>query len=172
MTAKTNQPTLTAIPRDASKAEEIQWIETAAKLATANSGTHLADLFTGRMVTWVTEQIKNDFPPDLYGHMIQADKDAAETSSKLRGEIDRLTAELSRHFKQNKDVMDALQRETDAANELAETRRIQRDHEMERGKLLVADNDELVRNLEDANEEIRRLKLMIFDMEHPRPARA
>lgn len=51
------------IPSAASKAEEMQALIKVAKLF--QPGTYLHDLFTERLIDWVAEQLKNDFPPDV-----------------------------------------------------------------------------------------------------------
>jgi len=52
------------------KAEEIAFITNLAE--DIQAGTYLADLFTKNFVSWVVEQIRNDFTPDLMGALEQA----------------------------------------------------------------------------------------------------
>jgi hypothetical protein len=55
---------------DSGKAEEIAFITNLAE--DIQAGTYLADLFTKNFVSWVVEQIRNDFTPDLMGALEQA----------------------------------------------------------------------------------------------------
>lgn len=53
---------------DPCKADEIGLIERCAQ-EFDNSGTYLQSFFTPALAAWVAEQIRNDFPPDLYGSL-------------------------------------------------------------------------------------------------------
>lgn len=52
------------LSKDATKEQEIQFINKLAK--TVEPGTYLSNLFTPKLITWVEQAIKNDFPPDLF----------------------------------------------------------------------------------------------------------
>jgi hypothetical protein len=58
---------LKALSDDPSKQEEIDFLEAIATHATSKD-TYLKSLFTDSLVHWVNSQIKNDFPPDIWGY--------------------------------------------------------------------------------------------------------
>ena len=60
------QTEMKQITKDSSKSDEIECIESVAKAIP--EGTYLKDLFSREFISWVSEQIRNDFPPTLWEH--------------------------------------------------------------------------------------------------------
>jgi len=93
-----------------SKAEEIEIIE---KLHAAFKGsdTYLASLFTDDFLGWVSNQIKNDFPPDVYGFGINAStflevKIKSLKKEKTQNQFDKV--ELKKELSLKKEQIDNL----------------------------------------------------------------
>jgi len=70
------------------KAEEIAFITNLAE--DIQAGTYLADLFTKNFVSWVVEQIRNDFTPDLMGALEQAHIDHSHVVCQAEREAKQL----------------------------------------------------------------------------------
>jgi len=99
---------------DASKAEEIAWLENLA--LDIQSNTYLDSLFTPHFVAWVSEQIRNDFNPDLLGALelqhilnsqtvLQAEREAKDLVATKALEIQQLLTKLDDARKANSDLI-------------------------------------------------------------------
>ena len=82
---------------DLSKAEEIAIIEKLHEFF-KGSDTYLKSLFSDDFLGWVSQQIKNDFPPDLYDWGFGA-------ANKAQAEIEKLKAQLSLCQSLNKELL-------------------------------------------------------------------
>jgi hypothetical protein len=76
------------------KAEEIAFITNLAD--DIRPGTYLADLFTKNFVSWVVEQIRNDFTPDLMGALVQAHIDHSHVVCQAEREAKQLAGSPAR----------------------------------------------------------------------------
>lgn len=96
---------LNPVTSSASKAEELAALKKAAQLF--QPGTYLHDLFTERFFDWIENQMRNDFPPDVYdvidalqkeaaqanGARIQAETEAARTKKEAARESETMTTQ-------------------------------------------------------------------------------
>lgn len=96
-TSKTRKHFITP-PADASKLEEIIWLTNLAEdIHTAEASSYLASLFTPDLIGWVSNQINNDFPPDLYDYYqgeIIKNSDLTCKLSNLQNALDGATKEF------------------------------------------------------------------------------
>lgn len=157
---------------DAGKAEEIAFITHLAE--DVQPGTYLADLFTKNFVSWIVEQIRNDFTPDLYG--------ALEHQHELNSQAELRCAaaihEIDKSAKEHRYEAEALKKIISDRNVLVEDlkNRIEflEDQNVGFAELriaLVSDCNESKRELAQAvadlaaaNQKVLELKARMFDL--------
>ena len=105
--------TISKLPNDASKEQEITFLNKVAESIPPNS--YLTDLFTPKFLNWVTQAIKNDFPPDLFDWYEKQSNELSdqrlETQAGYRLQEDlnkRLAETADRIAKKDKQLDDAL----------------------------------------------------------------
>lgn len=152
---------LTPITGTASKQEEIDLLNKVAKLF--GSGTYVHDFLSEIALGWVEQKIRDDFPPELYEALIHEQGEHSKTLSKLlkcQSELETTRSSLdtiSEGYNRLVEEIEALKREH------KEDIKSYRDaHEDISSKCdgLVASNTQL-------HKEVKRLKVMLFDLEHP-----
>lgn len=153
---------------DATKQEEIDFLKLLASSLSENS--YLRGLFSDRLIFWVSEQIKNDFPCDVW------DLEVARLMSELNQKAGELTLEKT----DNQRLQNDLKREKEASAIHAEAaaHRIEfldnclksRDDQIE---YLVQHEAELTSEAADlrsqlalATQKCLELKARIYDLEH------
>ena len=152
---------LQPIDSSASKQEEIDLLNKVAKLF--GKGTYMADFFSEKLLGWVEEQLKNDFPPELYEAAAhEKDEHSKTLASSLKK--DKRIAELEAMVESQKDsiatIRDSNYLNVSGLEADIDSYRTKWEQESYRADGLVASNTQL-------QEEVKRLKAMIFDLEHP-----
>jgi hypothetical protein len=147
-----------AIKKGMGKDEEIdiltQLHKTFAGLGVGNS--YLGDLFSKKLVDWVTSQIRDDFPPDVMEWLDKESmlRDREEEIRKLRGQIQELLdVEIAKRDQRILQLENWYEREK--ADHLARVKDL---HEM--NKLYSAATTEL----DVAGKEISQLKQTIIEL--------
>ncbi len=161
------KPIHVEIGGDMAKADEIQLMELLEKAFT-NTNTYLQSFFAPALTTWVSGQIKDDFPPDVSGWLIDAKFKAEKQILDLQAEVKRLTVSLDllkddtqkRDYRLN-DIIAGLhtelqQQRQDEEKAMAETL----------GDLASVKHELNVANglLAEKKQEIIELKAKLFDM--------
>jgi len=151
------------------KAEEIAFITNLAE--DIQAGTYLADLFTKNFVSWVVEQIRNDFTPDLMGALEQAHIDHSHVVCQAEREARQLVDSKAGEIKALLTKVDELSNENHRYQELISTMadRIEFLEDMEHN--LVSARMETARDLQQASldlsiaeQKVIELKARLFDL--------
>ena len=151
------------------KAEEIAFITNLAE--DIQAGTYLADLFTKNFVSWVVEQIRNDFTPDLMGALEQAHIDHSHVVCQAEREAKQL---VDSKALETKDLLTKLDGARSANSDLLKNNdslreRIEFLEDME-GNLTTArietarDLKQATSDLAIAEQKVIELKARIFDL--------
>jgi len=123
---------------DPAKAEEIVVLEKLQKIY-SGTDTYLKDFFTDKLVGWVSQQIKNDFPPDLYDWGFGVSQPLKEEIEDLKNTIefwkketeglaanvkiqsersDALTGTVAQLYEDKSDLEDIIDKKADAIDAL------------------------------------------------------
>jgi hypothetical protein len=151
------------------KAEEIAFITNLAE--DIQAGTYLADLFTKNFVSWVVEQIRNDFTPDLMGALEQAHIDHSHVVCQAEREAKQL---VDSKALETKDLLTKLDGARSANSDLLKNNdslreRIEFLEDME-GNLTTArietarDLKQATSDLAIAEQKVIELKARLFDL--------
>lgn len=199
-----NSVSIPVLSGSSSRDEEFAFLDKVAKAA-GGENTYLGQLFSVSLVSWLREQIRNDFDCDLYERYATSDEarlslqDALRDSELARVAAEKFSAEQTEKVERFRGSMVDAQREIDrvgnllnASDALRETLSFQlgeAQNEIEawRKKLMLTQDEVLARDIsirklvENADgaaavhrhevgileDEISRLKCLIFDAEHP-----
>jgi hypothetical protein len=151
------------------KAEEIAFITNLAE--DIQAGTYLAQLFTKNFVSWVVEQIRNDFTPDLMGALEQAHIDHSHVVCQAEREAKQL---VDSKALETKDLLTKLDGARSANSDLLKNNdslreRIEFLEDME-GNLTTArietarDLKQATSDLAIAEQKVIELKARLFDL--------
>jgi hypothetical protein len=148
----------------ASKAEELALLQKCASLF--SEGTYVHELLSKETIEWIEDQMRNDFPCNLYEHW-QSELQAHSTT----------LASLLKKEQFFKDEYEKMKQAYD--NKVTYCQRLETDltqrninHEIDIQTCRNAfeeisfKNEGLVASNTQLREEVARLKIMIFDMEH------
>jgi len=145
------------LSKNPSKAEEIEFVEQVAALVP--DGAYLKELFTTQFVGWVSEQIKNDFPPNLAEWYFAS---LIEVSEKV-GQIQAINQTFDNTLK-------AKDAQIVALNSLVDSLRSRNDAlyaEIEGGRITRIDLQNRLSNADDDTEvlkaEVTALKASLYD---------
>jgi len=167
VTLEGQKPIHFEIGHDIPKADEIQLMELLEK-SFAGTDTYLVSLFSPALTTWVSGQIRSDFPPDAADWLIGAKFKAEEKILSLQAEITRLNNTLDFVQRDSKDKISAR-------DEIVEGLRVDLARQKEDddkamaetlGDLSVVKHELNVANalLLEKKQEIIELKAKLFDM--------
>jgi hypothetical protein len=129
----------------------------------AGEQSYLASFFRPELLDWVEQMVKQDFPPDVWEHLLLAqvhnktmlsDRAAFELGAKA------IQAGLQRELKIAQHATDALRILHDGAEDRAE--KFRRELGEVRTNYIVA-----LRNLNQAEAKLTELKARLYDLEHP-----
>ena len=165
MAAKMNIPNL----ENASKQEEIDFLHALAGALSKDS--YLSSLFSDRLVTWATEQIRNDFTCDIW------DLEVSRLMQELNQKSAELTVEQRDNQRLQRDVK-ALKERIDAAGNYAAEQIeflnkaiINRDDQIayltDRNAELATGFNDATAKIAERDRKIQELKARIYDLEHP-----
>lgn len=154
--------TIDQLTSKATKAEEIAHLQAIA--GTIGSGTYLNSLFSGPFMTWAAEQIKNDFPPDLFEYYKHEE---AEALSARNGK-----AQAEREAKALRDKLSLATKAYDqagatAASTIQNLQAIKHDYEGQIAELqtrLETAREAAAANAEELNAQIVNLKAKLYDL--------
>lgn len=148
------------LTKSASKADEIKWIETVAGLV--QTGTYLESFFQKDLVTWVCEQIKNDFPPEIWEYY----RGEIEENGNARVAVQEMETRLASAKSANAQLNENYQKLQEQINGVSASLRTANEKIQE----LVTKNfyaeETHEKEIEAQAAEIMKLKAMIFDLEH------
>jgi hypothetical protein len=157
MTTKTTTTTLAPLAANASKAEEISWLQSMATSLPADS--YLLDLLSESMVCWAANQIKDDIAPDAWSLIRSLREEQALATQQ------HLTDQARINTLQG--CLDATSRDLEyVALDAQEQRRAYQESRSQYWNL-VSEMDGQRLELEQAQTTIQALKVKLFDLEHP-----
>ena len=156
-----------AITKNSSKADEIECMESIAK--SIPDGTYLKDLFTRDFISWVSEQIKNDFPPDIMGTLQNQYNVNSQNTLDYNNELNAMRHSTNELIVKTTESYNELHAKIDnltAKNErLSEFDRL---YHQTWDKLCDAINESNNRmdKINELSKVINDMKIIIFDLEH------
>ncbi len=154
--------TIDQLTKKASKPEEIAHLQALA--GTIEPGTYLDSLFSGPFMTWVAEQIKNDFPPDLFEYYKQEQVEATSARNG-KAQAEREAEALRDKLKMATAAYD--QAGATAASTIQNLQAIKHDYEGQIAQLqtrLETAREAAAANAEDLNAQIVNLKAKLYDL--------
>ena len=164
ISTKINIPNLA----DATKQEEIDFLKLLANSLSENS--YLRGLFSDRLVFWASEQIKNDFPCDVWD--LEVERLMKELNQKI-GELtveqrdnQRLQNDLQREKEANASRADAYTRRTEFLESCLKSRDDQIEYFNQHVAELTIETADLRSQLALATQKQLELKARIYDLEH------
>ena len=151
------------LPPSPTKAQEAAFLGALVTFFAPRAGTYLSDLFTEPLLEYVQKQVSADFPPDLFTAYLEAKREAQEQEEAALDQARRATEAEARLAtfrvtlteKETEAVarIDALREEMSGVYRKLYDARTEALEQRNRADRLQADND--------------RLKVMLFDLEHP-----
>ena len=151
------------LPPSPTKAQEAAFLGALVTFFAPRTGTYLSDLFTEPLLEYVQKQVAADFPVDVYGALKEAQQDALDKRQEALDQARRGTdAEMK---------LAALRVETQkaAAASVAEVDKLRTELSDLRRKLYDAQTSTLEQRVraDKLQADNDRLKVMLFDLEHP-----
>lgn len=144
-----------------SKTEEIEAIE-GLYAQVAGLGLYVTDLFTPGFVAWVSEQIKNDFPPDLYQWYTGAKQDRDNALAKAQNDLANAKREIASAESAITALQDKAKSDGEKINNLAIAYNNAND-DITNLRYQMNDAESTIENLQST---VLRLKAHIYDLEH------
>jgi uncharacterized protein YdcH (DUF465 family) len=158
MTAKNAILTLTSA---SGKNEEIDALRALA--AAIPDNTYLHDLFTPALVDWVAGQLQNDFPPDIYDLFEHEKTTNNAEAQKARADLTTANAQIESLTRRAESLNETIQHQNARIESLTD----QLQASQSRFEQMWDDQENLQRELSEAEQKIIILKAKLFDLEHP-----
>jgi len=136
-----------------------------------DTDTYLASLFTQELVNWATEQIRNDFPPDIFdffrreeaaAHAQRQDANEALTNEKMN--VDDLGKEVDRLKKEVKEAEQALDEAKEETAAYAQEHMQDNIQSQKAYEELATESTKLCQSLDTRDKEVLRLKAEVYDL--------
>ena len=163
MTTTSNTPKVTIknFTSDSTKVDEISVLEQIAE--SMPSGSYLRDFFSNPLVSWVSEQIRNDFPADLMDWYRQEEKRSQNEQS------NRLAVEHQlANLKDKMEKEQVAQAEFEARVEERIARQNKQNEQLAAGYQELYDRIAALEEERDAaNRKVIELKVKLFDIQNP-----
>lgn len=153
-----------SLSADPSKQEEIDFLEAITEIVPKNS--YLSNLFTKPAVSWLRQQIRDDFVCDLYYNWQEAEKESAKRQDDLIDCMNERDADKVKYVESRQELMEALNNNDAEHRELV--KRLHTEIETLATMRNEAQNnwDNAENQLRAANQKVMELKAKLYDLEH------